>query len=895
MSTTFYIKTINGVVPVLLGDFATLLGTATIIAGTGPLASVTALLSTGDVVTFKASDAYTPEGSTGPAINCLGKGYDVGSQVTVPGQVTALTVTGATSATIWLTLYSGVVVTIIGTQVAVASSGSAVEVNGLSVSNPDFNATTPAPTAGMVNIVFQTDGSGNVSGEVPAAASLPIGSGNKILATPANGSSGVMAPRTLVAADIPNLAPVFNVKNYGAIGDGAADDSTAVIATIAAAYAAGGGTVYFPVGTYKILSQLLIPNNSGAPYYEQVPLRLLGDGPSIIAAHDVTNGGSILDLRNNAATAKIDTRGFGYLEMARLTLTDGGTDAAAFLFTTQTTLHIHDCAFWGNTVGSNSVSSKNDAIILGGTDSTFNNTATSAFAGYGTVIENNYFTNCKRAIFGQSTCNSVQIVNNIIDGGSYITGGAFEFSGHGPNDGLNYIAGNLFEVIDYKYGINFLQHSSGNTIVGNAFWDSTGLTVACIYFSSGCKYNTVISSNQQVGSNSTLPEVLDSDGTNILISSSSQGCVLSNIAQSSSQVHSWNADTGISRTAAGVLAIGNGTQGDYTGSLVAASLYVKLAAAGIDTTTNTDAFAGGSLSGSWTTLRGSFTVGAGVVTGTSLTGNIPTNIAVYTGTWSNDQFSTITIAAPGSNLGGVMVRIAGTGASVSGYFAGLNNGSPNQIRLFYVNGSTFTQLGATYTPGVAVSAGDILELQVVGTSLKVIYTPVGTGTPSVVVSATDSNLSSGKPGIAVNWNVANATLKLWSAGTSASSGVETWLITESGSAPNTLSLAHSGTSSPTAIELAAGVVQIGSTDTGISRLAAAGLAIGNGTAGDVTGSLTLATLVVSGATWTSGTVAPNSNVVGSIGDMYTNKNGTTSTTLWVKESGAATNTGWVAK
>jgi len=50
-----------------------------------------------------------------------------------------------------------------------------------------------------------------------------------------------------------------------------------------------------------------------------------------------------------------------------------------------------------------------------------------------------------------------------------------------------------------------------------------------------------------------------------------------------------------------------------------------------------------------------------------------------------------------------------------------------------------------------------------------------------------------------------------------------------------------------------------------------------------------------GAVWTSGTGAPNGTVVGSPGDMYSDLAGGANTTLWVKESGAATNTGWVAK
>lgn len=40
---------------------------------------------------------------------------------------------------------------------------------------------------------------------------------------------------------------------------------------------------------------------------------------------------------------------------------------------------------------------------------------------------------------------------------------------------------------------------------------------------------------------------------------------------------------------------------------------------------------------------------------------------------------------------------------------------------------------------------------------------------------------------------------------------------------------------------------------------------------------------------------PNGNVTGDIGDLCINTSGGAGVTLWVKESGNGTNTGWVAK
>jgi hypothetical protein len=48
------------------------------------------------------------------------------------------------------------------------------------------------------------------------------------------------------------ISHVFNVMNYGALGNGKHDDTVAIRKAIAAAEAVGGGTIYFPAGTYDV-------------------------------------------------------------------------------------------------------------------------------------------------------------------------------------------------------------------------------------------------------------------------------------------------------------------------------------------------------------------------------------------------------------------------------------------------------------------------------------------------------------------------------------------------------------------------------------------------------------------------------------------------------------------
>src|SRR5882757_4396211 len=60
---------------------------------------------------------------------------------------------------------------------------------------------------------------------------------------------------------------VFNVKSYGAKGDGKALDSPAINKAIDAAAAAGGGTVFLPSGSYRSFSIRLKSNIS--LYFDQ--------------------------------------------------------------------------------------------------------------------------------------------------------------------------------------------------------------------------------------------------------------------------------------------------------------------------------------------------------------------------------------------------------------------------------------------------------------------------------------------------------------------------------------------------------------------------------------------------------------------------------------------------
>jgi hypothetical protein len=91
------------------------------------------------------------------------------------------------------------------------------------------------------------------------------------------------------------LASVYDVGLYGAVGDGVADDTTALAAALTAA-AEDGGTVFLRAGTYRITDTIAALQNSGGvvirgdgmPGHYRPATRLVWDG--------ATDGRAVLDL-----------------------------------------------------------------------------------------------------------------------------------------------------------------------------------------------------------------------------------------------------------------------------------------------------------------------------------------------------------------------------------------------------------------------------------------------------------------------------------------------------------------------------------------------------------------------------------------------------------------------
>lgn len=74
---------------------------------------------------------------------------------------------------------------------------------------------------------------------------------------------------------VPEVPVVVNVMDFGAVADGSADNTTAFREAIDAAWAAGGGAVYIPEGTFRI-DQIILMHRDG------VVLRGAGTGQTVL-------------------------------------------------------------------------------------------------------------------------------------------------------------------------------------------------------------------------------------------------------------------------------------------------------------------------------------------------------------------------------------------------------------------------------------------------------------------------------------------------------------------------------------------------------------------------------------------------------------------------------------
>jgi hypothetical protein len=131
------------------------------------------------------------------------------------------------------------------------------------------------------------------------------------MATPANATLITNSSATII-----NTTSVFNVKAYGAAGDGVTNDGTAIAAAITAllANSAGGtlGTLYFPAGYYLVSSAISITLTT-SPY--RFTVRGDGMASSIIYQTGAGADGMTITLpqgSGNTCLSSVEVRELGF-------------------------------------------------------------------------------------------------------------------------------------------------------------------------------------------------------------------------------------------------------------------------------------------------------------------------------------------------------------------------------------------------------------------------------------------------------------------------------------------------------------------------------------------------------------------------------------------------------
>lgn len=441
------------------------------------------------------------------------------SLTSLPGRLD-LTLYVSRSATITLAWPAGSLVGRTFSAALVRDLGVSSVALTLSVVGDLMTITVPAAA---VSTISQWSGSLTIT-ETTAGMSQPMIVGSvRVVDTPGVSSTSaivqLLSTSVAVSVSLPGVVQSVNGISAAAVVLGAADVGAVAVlnerlsfldsrvggvaetstgpaqdTAMAAALALmqNGGELFFPPGYYRLDNQRTLPND-GAAIPTQKAMRWVGAGGHFAGRQMDPSGGPILDLRYAGAGAKIRTLGVGSLEIAGITFADNGASTSPFILTTNTTLHVHDCAFNGNLTKIRETCDQ-DALVFGGTTTTIDGTENAPFQGYGSVIERNYFNRIRRGIYGRAYFNGVPILNNTwwATCGSDGSAAAIEsdgFSQSEANTGL-YVAGNLVECVGYVQAIKCQR--TVNSYFANSLYDVDASLLSFYLFGTDAVYNTIM-------------------------------------------------------------------------------------------------------------------------------------------------------------------------------------------------------------------------------------------------------------------------------------------------------------------------------------------------------------------------------------------------------------------
>ncbi|MCP3709721.1 glycoside hydrolase family 55 protein [Paraburkholderia sp. CNPSo 3274] len=197
---------------------------------------------------------WTADQITSPAPVAVGNMTDEKGSGGQIGFVNGVDFTAGTSLTLTLSQNYGSSSNLWVAFDAAEQGGDTFSLGGANNETLTFNAPIPVGTQkvyvkGGTSLSVGTPGAGAVTD-----ASVAAGAGIQSSKLSYNEGGAGALTRTVQS----RLQDFVTVKDFGATGNGSTDDTAAIQAAITAVGNAGGGTVYFPPGTYKI-SSLTVP------------------------------------------------------------------------------------------------------------------------------------------------------------------------------------------------------------------------------------------------------------------------------------------------------------------------------------------------------------------------------------------------------------------------------------------------------------------------------------------------------------------------------------------------------------------------------------------------------------------------------------------------------------
>jgi hypothetical protein len=326
----------------------------------------------------------------------------------------------------------------------------------------------------------------NVGDLVQFSTATPVASNvttaDNVSYTPANAG----AVTTTVQS---KLRETISVKDFGAIGDGVADDTAAVQAAI---NSSSNAIIFVPKGTYKITSTLTCPK----------PKKLIIQGDGIFYKDEVgstfnyTGAGTLFSF--GVADGNPDTTGYsGDYKLINLGLKTS-TGAIGAEFTNCVYITIEGCDFlgWSNKVislvGGNIITKITNNEIFGnqGT-SILIDMGDYQFGNYDTRITNNHMANCgKLMTLGEGRF--LQFSSNTIDGANIL---GFDCNGTRPTSFI--CDSNYFENVANSMFSNGASPGNGFlefTFTNNEVWTNAVVTT----FGNLTKVGRLIATNNLV-------------------------------------------------------------------------------------------------------------------------------------------------------------------------------------------------------------------------------------------------------------------------------------------------------------------------------------------------------------------------------------------------------------